>query len=147
MPTFSLSDSEVTVITKYFLALSNQEIQWRYYQAVRPDPMLVKAGGELFTKFKCLSCHQLASGAGVAAANLAPNLTMARERLKPEWIIEWLTDPQILQENTKMPNFFGSEADGHYSPDKSILNGDWRKQIEALRDYLLSIGKSNVPAL
>ena len=63
---------------------------------------------------------------------LAPDLTIAKKRLKPEWVSQWLTDPQTLQEGTMMPTFF---ADGQ-SPMPDVLGGDAQKQIEAIRDYL-----------
>jgi hypothetical protein len=57
--------------------------------------------------------------------------------LKPEWIVEWLADPNKLQEGTRMPTFF---PDGQ-SPLPDVLGGDARKQMTAIRDYVVSIGQ------
>jgi cbb3-type cytochrome oxidase cytochrome c subunit len=64
----------------------------------------------------------------------APDLTLARQRLNPSWILKWLKDPQKVQPGTKMPSFFPGGPD-------NILGGKDDLQIEALRDYLMTIGR------
>jgi hypothetical protein len=39
-------------------------------------------------------------------SNLAPDLRMTHERLKPEWILDWLRNPQRIQPGTRMPQFW-----------------------------------------
>ncbi|MEW6512263.1 MAG: c-type cytochrome [Bacteroidota bacterium] len=141
MPTFSLTDDEITKLIKYFLGLSNQDLEVRDYRAYQPDPALVSVGKSIFTDFQCLKCHPTGAAAPrpgeASTSDLAPNLTKARDRLKPEWIVEWLSDPNKLQEGTRMPTFF---PDGQ-SPLPDVLGGDAKKQMQALRDYLISIGE------
>lgn len=141
MPTFQFSEEEIGKVQKYFLGLSNQELTLRDYRAVRPDPAMVNVGRSIFTDFQCLKCHPsgpFRPGSGeVSTADLAPNLALARDRLKPEWIVDWLADPGKIQPGTRMPTFF---PDGQ-SPLPDVLNGDARKQMEAIRDYLLTIGQ------
>jgi hypothetical protein len=63
---------------------------------------------------------------------------MARQRLNPEWISKWLVDANKLMPGTKMPSFYPTpEQDG--PPD--ILGGDDAKQITAIRNYLMSLGR------
>ena len=69
----------------------------------------------------------------MGASFLAPDLTLARERLKPDWMVQWLKDPQVLQPGTMMPTFF---PEGQ-TPFHDILDGDTMKQIQAIKDYLL----------
>ncbi len=137
MPTFGFTDEEITTISKYFLALGNQELELRDYAAIRPDPSLVPFGKRLFDEFKCIECHQLGGGASIDPSKLAPNLQLTRERLKPEWIVDWLRDPDAIQPGTQMPGYFPDLQ----SPDQTIFNGDAKKQMAAMRDYLLSIGR------
>ena len=68
---------------------------------------------------------------------LAPDLTLAKKRLKPAWVEQWLNDPQTLQQDTMMPTFF---PDGQ-SPVPDILDGDAQKQVQAIRDYLYTYEK------
>jgi hypothetical protein len=58
---------------------------------------------------------------------------MSKNRLRPEWVIDWLKDPQVVQPGTMMPTFF---AEGQ-SPVTDVLGGDADKQIRAIRDYLM----------
>ena len=141
MPTFSLADDEITRLTKYFLGLSNQELELRDYKSFRPNPLLLADGESLFNDLQCMKCHpagNVSARPGEGSTNdLAPNLTMARDRLKPEWIVDWLADPGKIQEGTRMPTFW---PDGQ-SPLPDVLDGDARKQMTAVRDHLISIGQ------
>jgi mono/diheme cytochrome c family protein len=139
MPTFGLTDDEIDKLTKYFLGLGNLELAVRDYAAFQPDPALLPVGKSLFNDLQCMKCHPAGAtkpGEG-GTQDLAPNLTKARERLKPEWIVEWLTDPNKVQEGTRMPTFW---PEGQ-SPLPDVLGGDARKQMTAVRDYLVSIGQ------
>ena len=70
---------------------------------------------------------------------------MAQDRLRPDWILEWLKDPQKIQAGTRMPTFF---SDGQ-SPLENVWKGNAQKQIVALRDYLLNFdgGKGEVKGI
>jgi mono/diheme cytochrome c family protein len=140
MPSFGFSEDEISRITKYFLALGNGELSLRDYSAFRPSPELLPIGRSIFDDFQCAKCHPtggfVPSGDDVSTQDLAPDLTKARNRLKPEWIIEWIADPGRLQEGTRMPTFF---PDGQ-SPLPEVLDGNAHRQIEALRDYVMSMG-------
>jgi mono/diheme cytochrome c family protein len=141
MPTFGFAESEINALMKYFLGLSGQDLQLKDYAAFRPDPLLVSEGRTIFNDFQCAKCHptgRVSFGTGeVSTQDLAPDLTLARGRLKPEWIIDWLADPGKIQEGTRMPTFF---PDGQ-TPLPEVLDGDARKQMMAIRDYLMTIGK------
>ena len=66
----------------------------------------------------------------------APNLSLAAKRLQRDWLIErWLPEPLAQVPGTRMPQF---EYGAAIAPD--ILDGDSRKQREALVDYMLSLG-------
>jgi hypothetical protein len=68
---------------------------------------------------------------------LAPNLDIAPSRLKPEWVIDWLRDPQKIQPGTNMPTFFYEGI----SPIPDVLDGNAEEQIRALRDYIWTFGR------
>ncbi|MBI1977772.1 MAG: cytochrome c, partial [Candidatus Omnitrophica bacterium] len=139
MPTFGFNDEETNTVVKYFHNLAEQKISFAP-QASHATSESVQAGRELFVKLKCIQCHQPAEvGATgpvaptLGASFLAPDLTLARERLKPNWVTEWLKDPQVLQPGTMMPTFF---PEGQ-TPFKNMLGGDTLKQIQAIKDYLM----------
>lgn len=138
MPTFHMTGEEITSINQYFMALNDVVAPFMYLRTEDLDPESVRAGRSHFQGFQCASCHpssdqemrQMMQLKG--AANLAPNLALARTRLRPDWIIDWLTDPQRIDPGTNMPSFFYSEGERLYD--------DADEQIRALRDYLLTIG-------
>ena len=138
MPTFSLTDQEVTTITKYFLALHNKDLELRDYKGVQPDPHYTKVGKKIFTDLQCLRCHYTGTiPEGKTPAELAPNLALAKNRLKPEWILEWIARPDSIQPGTRMPNFYLDVNEP--SPVSEDLNSNAREQIRAMRDYIMSI--------
>ncbi len=146
MPTFGLSDHETETVLRYFAALDQKDVPYTYVDRSMLDPTLVKAGEQLTSPdyMQCFSCHvrgtQMPEG---QPDSWAPNLAMAAERLYPEWILEWLHDPQKLLPGTKMPSFYADPDNPDGPPD--ILNGDDEQQMRALRDYVISIGLAETP--
>jgi mono/diheme cytochrome c family protein len=138
MPTFSLNDSEITTISKYFLALHKKELELRDYKSYLPDVKYVNVGHKLFQDLQCLSCHYTGKiPEGKTPGDLAPNLAMAKSRLKPEWIVDWIINPDLVSPGTKMPQFYPDIKEP--SPFSQDFNADAREQIKALRDYVLTI--------
>ncbi|MFQ5532956.1 MAG: c-type cytochrome, partial [Candidatus Methylomirabilales bacterium] len=141
MPTFGLADAKWAGFTDYFVALAGLEAPFEIIPSVEElDPKMVKAGRTLASDeyFACGSCHvQGAKKPEGPRAGWAPDLALAHRRLRPEWVVTWLRDPQKVQPGTKMPSFFEDEDSG---PD-DILKGNEQLQILALRDYILSLGK------
>jgi mono/diheme cytochrome c family protein len=142
MPTFGFKDEEVNTLIRYFTALDNRPIFQEFRTPYRPNPAMVAVGKKLYDALQCMACHPMGPvQPGADVAQLAPNLQLARERLQPEWIVDWLLDPQKFQPGTSMPTFFpyNEQTGKHDSPMPDILGGDARKQAEALRDYLLTL--------
>jgi mono/diheme cytochrome c family protein/predicted nucleic acid-binding Zn-ribbon protein len=137
MPTFGLSDPDANQLVSYFNGLSKVDIPYAYIDDKKVPPEHLDAARVLISKdyFNCFSCHQRgAQKPEGPSEGWAPDLTLARQRLNPNWILKWLQDPQKVQPGTKMPSFYPGGPD-------NVLGGKDDKQIEALRDYLMSIGK------
>ena len=132
MPTFDFTNEELKTVVDYFHNAAKQEIEYDRVEK-KPSPETIQAGKKLFEMFQCIKCHQPSEAPTLGASFLAPDLTLSHERLKSQWIADWLKDPQAIQAGTMMPSFF---PDGQ-SPAKDVLEGDASKQIEAIRDYLL----------
>ena len=92
-----------------------------------------QTGKEMFEKLQCLQCHQAAAASKKSPADLAPDLSMAADRLREDWIVQWLMDPQVLQEGTRMPTYF---PEGQ-SPLPTVLNGNVEDQIDALKIFIV----------
>jgi cytochrome c2 len=144
MPTFGLNDHETVAISRMFAHLDKAEypFETEYFKLEPATPELLAGGSKLFTDFKCLQCHFTA---GVKterdAADLAPNLSLARSRLRPAWIEKWLRDPQALQLGTRMPAYFPDMK----SPDQQTLGGDAATQMKALKYHVLGLAPKGAP--
>jgi len=141
MPTYGFHGGQLNSLVKYFNYLDDQEFP--FTDIYHPD--LTKeefaAAEKLFSKevFGCAQCHIVGKQMpGGSPDNWAPDFGLAAKRLKPEWIIKWIANPADLLPGTKMPTYYDPKDFEHSGPP-DILNGDTRRQIKALRDYLLTI--------
>lgn len=141
MPTYGFSARDISRLDKYFLGADDETLQFTDYSFFPATAVSVEAGRQLFEKLKCQQCHAVGSSPanGGDAAVPAPNLALAGNRIKPDWIMRWLSDPQAIVRGSKMPNFFGT-VDEPMPADPDILGGDRRAQLIALRDYVWRIG-------
>jgi len=134
MPTFYFDEAEAATLARYFSALDEVEFPFITTEIETTSDRL-EVGARLFTLLQCERCHPTSNAplaAGVQASDLAPNLLLSSERLRPEWVVDWVLDPQGIAAGTRMPTFF---PDGQ-SPLPDLLGGDARAQIEAVRDHL-----------
>ena len=66
---------------------------------------LVEGGRLLLGELNCVACHQAASGlAPWIQAKQAPILDDVGERLRPEWMIEFIANPHDVKPGTTMPD-------------------------------------------
>ncbi len=139
MPTFHFSEQQAATIERYFSALD--KVDYPFINTdIDTDAETLKAGAQIFETAKCQSCHPTSNAIppGKSPEDLAPNLQLAHERLRPDWVLQWIADPQKIFPGTRMPAFF---AAGQPNPFPDILGGDPKKQIKALRDHLfITIG-------
>ena len=116
--------------------------QLSYFRTDTPEfKASAKLGKQLFNAYQCSLCHAVEEGQALTDDIIAPNLILAKDRLRPEWMLEWMIDPQSLQPGTKMPNFFSFNEDDDYNPIYSDADAHAQyKMIVALRDYLMVLG-------
>lgn len=69
---------------------------------------------------------------------MAPDLANVPQRLRAQWLDDWLADPGRIQPGTRMPTNFPKDPSENAFPE--ILGGDQAKQIDAVRAYLLTLG-------
>ena len=82
----------------------------------------------------CVTCHNYN---GKTPQNNGIELMTTHQRLQPSWFYHFLCNPNAFRPRTVMPT---SWPDGQ-AVDKSVLNGDTLRQIEAIW-YFLSLGTS-----
>jgi mono/diheme cytochrome c family protein len=145
MPTFGMSDKEATALVDYFMAQEKREMPFVFVDEANIPAAHIAAGKTLMSPdyLNCFSCHQQGDKKPEGPEEgWAPDLTMAKDRLNPDWIIQWLSDPQAVQPGTKMPSFYNLADESPDGPE-DVLDGNDRKQIEALRDYILTLGDAS----
>ena len=142
MPTFDLSDDEATTLVKYFSALDDEPFPYETLKTPTPTTAELRVGKQVFDELQCISCHPsqgeiIPEGSDKAGR---PDLSLANGRLKPDWLIDWMKDPQAIQPGTAMPQAWPLVG-GQYMPVDGYAGNDAEKQIQLVRDYLISLGR------
>ncbi len=143
MPTYGFHAAEANTIVKYFNYMDGEEFPFTdmYHANMSKEEFTAAAHMVSPEVFDCAKCHvfgtQMPNG---TPDSWGPDLFQSN-RLKPDWIEKWIANPPALKPSTKMPTFFDpNDFDNAGPPD--VLNGDERRQIKALRDYLLTISSN-----
>ena len=135
----------VTVATGVLLSTASMAVGEADISYFRTDSAeflaSAKFGKQMFNAYQCAKCHATREDQELTDEIVAPNLILAKDRLRPEWMVQWLIDPQSLQPGTKMPNFFTFNEDDDYNPIHSDADAHVQyKIIVAIRDYLMILG-------
>ena len=112
------------------------------------NPESAKTGRKLLGVdggFSCVACHgvknrdplQVFEAQGV-------NFVHVGARIQPDYYLRWMLDPLRVDPQTRMPDYFDEDA---RSVLVDILEGDAKKQIEAIRQYLLQGNKMKIPVM
>ena len=140
MPTFELSDDEATTLVKYFSELDDEPFPYETLKTPTPTTAELRVGKQIFDELQCISCHPSQGEVIPEGSDKAgrPDLSLANGRLKPDWLIDWMKDPQSLQPGTAMPQAWPLVG-GQYMPVDGYAGNDAEKQIQLVRDYLISL--------
>ncbi|PYQ46174.1 MAG: hypothetical protein DMG99_00085, partial [Acidobacteria bacterium] len=143
MPTFSFSDNELRKLVRFFQALSQQPLPYIPEQVPALTAKENDMARSLFssTAAPCLKCHATGDAAHDKIAT-APNFLLAKERLKPDWVERWITDPQAVSPGTSMPSGLFKQVNNQWvfagptPPTFNNYDGDHRK---LLTDYIFQL--------
>ena len=183
MPSFNLNDDEWNAIIAAFKDMEDNDLSYESIHMVDKGSEKYQQGFELVSDYgyydleqdvwvdafnegsRCYVCHfegEVPPGKDFDITNplvWAPNLALSKERLRPEWIKEWLRNPQHYMEYTKMvaPALYnkcpecldGDLTDVEYAEIKDISdnkdNPSWRAgdiadyRLEAITDWIFSV--------
>jgi len=149
MPTFAFNDEELNALTAYFSAVDDASYPFdeKFTVSHEYPRELVRAGDTLASgQLQCFMCH-VQGGVNPSGTpdSWAPDLAMAAERLRYEWVQDWIINPQAIFPGTKMPQYYTWDLDDpsfYTAPDGSpVMDANTRAQIEALAAYIMSIGQ------
>ncbi|MCA9085851.1 MAG: c-type cytochrome, partial [Planctomycetaceae bacterium] len=97
------------------------------------------AAGRILMDTGCVQCHGFKGQ--FLPGTVGVDLAGATERLRPEWLHQFLRDPGSLKAGTRMPTFFPNGR----SQNKDVLGGDVEQQIQAMYAYLKDLNKQPIP--
>ena len=140
MPTFSFSDNELRKLVRFFEALSQQPLPYIPEEVPTLTAKESDMARSLFssTAAPCLKCHATGDPTHDKIAT-APNFLLAKERLKPDWVERWITDPQAVSPGTSMPSGLFKQQDGQWvfaGPTPPTFNGFSGDHRKLLTDYI-----------
>ncbi|HZQ94563.1 MAG TPA: hypothetical protein VFA67_06105 [Candidatus Sulfotelmatobacter sp.] len=143
MPTFSFSDNELRKLVRFFEALSQQPLPYIPEQVPTLTAKESDMARSLFssTAAPCLKCHATGDPAHDKIAT-APNFLMAKERLKPDWVERWITDPQAVSPGTSMPSGLFRQVNNQWvfsGPTPPSFNGFAGDHRKLLTDYIFQL--------
>jgi mono/diheme cytochrome c family protein len=106
MPNFKLSDADARDISAFLIASSvPKPADTIAVHAAGPEPDAA-AGASLYGQSFCASCHAAQNAAGnLVGGDLGPELTRIGNKVKPEWLEAWLSDPHTYDPKTAMPHY------------------------------------------
>ena len=142
MPTFGFSDEEATALVKYFSALDDEVFPYETIALQPSSQRELRVGKRIFDVLQCISCHPEQGEVIPPGSDKTgrPDLALAKSRLKADWVIDWLKDPQSFQPGTAMPQAW-PKIGGVHQPVDGFGVDDAEEQIRLVRDYLNSLGE------
>jgi len=179
MPTFHFTEGQLNTLTRYFASL--EKATYPFVSKVETvDARSTAAGAKTFEALKCAQCHptspeafQAALAGGKTPADLAPILSRAHDRLRYDWIADWIKRPDEWMPGTRMPTNFprvDEKSDKRVSPlalaidtpayadfkrtlveiwgseaEAKAFIGDPDRVTKALRDHVYTLGAPSPP--
>ena len=139
MPTFNFSDKQWNSVIKALQHMENHSLSFESDYLVDKESELgqikYEVGKYVSTQsgYKCSTCHFGVSDDGIAGSidyieQWAPNLAHSDERLRADWIVEWLHDPQKIMPGANMVSPLSFVAYKDAAKDPSLMK---------LKEYVL----------
>ena len=154
MPSFNLNDDEWNAIIAAFRAMDGEVNTFENIHQVNKKSTTYHAGEKLAELGACENCHFIGDEFPKQdVATWAPNLAMTKNRLRPEWVLEWLKDPAQIMPGTKMPSPFiptrdlltMESAKDDWGNAVIQLSGHEDKMLSGIRDWLFTLdGKEDL---
>lgn len=158
MPRFNMSDEEALILANYFAAadkveypyqkqpqqletyLASQEAFFhREYPQRSAENSYREESWRMLTTTLCIKCHAVGGGAPAGKPDdptvvRGPNLGRVHERLRPEWVSNWVFNPKWITTYTGMPAPFPANQTQY----PRLFNGKPIDQTVGVRDALMN---------
>lgn len=88
--------------------------------------------------FSCITCHDIGEQKATSVFEVQGiNFALTAQRLRQPYYLRWMMDPPRIEAAAKMPKFADERGK---TPFRDVLDGDARRQFEAIWVYLESLG-------
>ena len=105
MPNYHLSDDDARDISAFLMAQSTPMQPPLPPVKAEASPDIV-AGTTLYGQSFCASCHAMQNAAGMmVGGNVGPELTGIGTKVKPEWLQDWVSNPDHYDPTTMMSHY------------------------------------------
>jgi len=130
MPKFRLKEEEIKALSGFLSAQKAKPLEaYKINQAVaatwskRPD--LISEGEVRFRQMMCTTCHPVAVTRGgetkLIGGDIGPELTKVGSKVKQEWLVAWLRNPQGYLAHNNMPRYGWTDED-LYKVSQYVMN-------------------------
>jgi len=104
MPSYDFTHQEWNGVIDYFQSKDGLSLTYENPHSFSQASNSYLAGQKVQEEGACINCHFYGSmKPRQDAITWAPNLVLTKERLRPDWLIEWFNNPQSVMPGTKMP--------------------------------------------
>ncbi|MEX2560941.1 MAG: hypothetical protein WD403_13555, partial [Pirellulales bacterium] len=146
MPKFNMSPDEASKLVNYFAAMDNARYPYEYhprsnggYLGEEQLERLGHAMNLITNKTYCVKCHLIGDFIPEGTPDAwAPNLDRMYQRMRPDYLHEWLANPQRKLPYTGMPVNFPPHNDPNEAIRSSLFPGSTREALEGVVDLLLN---------
>lgn len=147
MPQFNMSSEEADKLVHYFAAVDNVAYPYEYHMAGGGDSMSEAEDKELAQalslvtdgKNYCVKCHLLGDYQPKGlAADMAPNLDRIYQRLRPDYLRDWIANPKRKLPYTGMPVNFPPHNDPNATLRQKYFPGESEDALKGVVDMLLN---------
>jgi cytochrome c551/c552 len=145
MPKFNMSSKEATQLVSYFAAKDDVPFPYVFDPRTRQSYLAAEETNHpnrlpdalriVTDRNYCVQCHLVGDFVPEGSIRAqAPQLARVHQRLRPDWLRDWIANPKRLLPYTGMPvNFpLGKPA------SQELFKGDSLQQIDAVVDLLLN---------
>ena len=155
MPSYDFTNQEWNDVIDYFQSKDGLPLNYENPHSFSQVSNSYLAGQKIQEEGACINCHFYGPmKPRQAALTWAPNLVLTKERLRPEWLIEFFNNPQSVMPGTKMPAPYIpvdepiNDVIEYWGPEVAAFVGDTTAMLNSLVDWMWGLeGVEDVSAI
>jgi cytochrome c2 len=145
MPEFNMSSAEAGKLVSYFAAVDRVDAPYQYHRSGDAESLSDDEASRLDQALNlvtegtsyCVKCHLVGDYVPPKDPQ-GPNLSRVYQRLRPEYLREWLAKPSSKLPYTGMPVNFPREKDPNETLRTKLFPGTSEQALEGVFDLLLN---------